>query len=176
MLRTPGARDAFGALAFALSLVITAVAAAPADDLREAQRLYNQGKAAEALEKLERVLKEDSRDAQARFLKGLALADQKKINEAIEVFTSLTEDFPEMPEPYNNLAVLYAGQGRNDRARQVLELAIATHPGYALAHENLGDIYAQLARQSYEKAAQLDKANKTASLKMAKVLEALNIR
>ena len=42
-------------------------------------------------------------DAQARFLKGLVLTEQGKTAEAVKVLTSLTEDSPELPEPYNNL-------------------------------------------------------------------------
>jgi tetratricopeptide (TPR) repeat protein len=143
--------------------------AAPADDLREAQRLYSQGKQAPALEKVEAFLKVQPRDPQGRFLKGLILTEQKRTAEAIQVFTGLTEDFPELPEPYNNLAVLYASQGNYDKAKSALELAIHTHPSYATAHENLGDIYAQLASRAYDRALQLDKNNSTAQTKLAMV-------
>ena len=145
--------------------------AAPADDLREAQKLYGQQKLQPALEKVETFLKAMPRDPQGRFLKGLLLTEQKRIPEAIQVFTRLTEDFPELPEPYNNLAVLYASQGNYDKAKSALELAIHTHPSYATAHENLGDIYAQLASRAYDRALQLDKSNTTAQLKLAMVKE-----
>jgi Flp pilus assembly protein TadD len=146
-----------------------AAIAAPADDLREAQRLYTQGRAGPALEKVDSFLKVQPRDPQGRFLKGLILTDQKRVAEAIQVFTGLTEDFPELPEPYNNLAVLYASQGNYDKAKSALELAIHTHPSYATAHENLGDIYAQLASRAYDRALQLDKNNATAQTKLAMV-------
>jgi len=148
-----------------------AAIAAPADDLREAQRLYTQGRAAPALEKVDSFLKVQPRDPQGRFLRGLILTDQKRVAEAIQVFTGLTEDFPELPEPYNNLAVLYASQGNYDKAKSALELAIHTHPSYATAHENLGDIYAQLASRAYDRALQLDKNNATAQTKLAMVKE-----
>ncbi len=143
--------------------------AAPADDLREAQKLYGQGKLAPALEKVEGFLKANPRDPQGRFLKALVFTEQKRVPEAIQVFTGLTEDFPELPEPYNNLAVLYASQGNFDKAKAALELAIHTHPSYATAHENLGDIYAQLASRAYDRALQLDKSNTTAQVKLAMV-------
>ena len=143
--------------------------AAPADDLKEAQKLYGQGKLQPALDKVEVFLKAQPRDPQGRFLKGLVLTEQKRIPEAIQVFTGLTEDFPELPEPYNNLAVLYASQGNYDKAKSALELAIHTHPSYATAHENLGDIYAQLASRAYDRALQLDKNNTTAQVKLAMV-------
>jgi Flp pilus assembly protein TadD/ketosteroid isomerase-like protein len=154
--------------AFALALAGT-VAAAPADDLREAQKLYSQGKLQPASEKVDAYLKTQPREPQGRFLKGLILTEQKKVPEAIQVFTGLTEDYPELPEPYNNLAVLYASMGNYDKAKSALELAIHTHPSYATAHENLGDIYAQLASRAYDRALQLDKTNTAAQVKLAMV-------
>lgn len=148
--------------------------AAPADDLREAQKLYGQGKVQPALDKVEALLKAQPKDAQARFLKGLLLIDQKRVPEAIQIFTGLTEDYPELPEPYNNLAVLYASQGEYDKAKSALELAIHAHPSYATAHENLGDIYAQLASRAYERALQLDKNNATAQAKLATLKDLLS--
>ena len=94
-----------------------------------------------------------------RFLKGVILTEQSKPQEAITAFTKLIEDYPELPEPYNNLAVLYAGQSQFDKARAALEMAIRTNPSYATAHENLGDVYAKLASQAYSKALQLDGTN-----------------
>ncbi|HZZ93197.1 MAG TPA: tetratricopeptide repeat protein [Usitatibacter sp.] len=140
---------------------------APADDLRDAQKLYGQGKIQPAMEKVDQFLKEQPRDPQGRFLKGLLLTEQHRTDDAIKVFTGLTEDYPELPEPYNNLAVLYASQGNYDKAKSALELAIHTHPSYATAHENLGDIYAQLASRAYDRALQLDKSNTTAQVKLA---------
>lgn len=145
------------------------VHAAPADDIKEAGKLYQQGKLDVALTKVNGVLAAQPKDAQGRFLKGLILTEQKKSDEAIRIFTGLTEDFPELPEPYNNLAVLYASQGNYDKAKAALELAIHTHPSYATAHENLGDIYAQLARRAYDKALQLDKNNTAAQAKLSMI-------
>ena len=143
--------------------------AAPADDLKDAQKLYQAGKLQPALDKVDVYLKANPRDPQGRFLKGLVLTEQKRVNDAIAVFTGLTEDFPELPEPYNNLAVLYASQGNYDKAKSALELAIHTHPSYATAHENLGDIYAQLASRAYDRALQLDKSNTTAQVKLSMI-------
>jgi Flp pilus assembly protein TadD/ketosteroid isomerase-like protein len=145
--------------------------AAPIDDFREAQKLYGQGKVQPALDKVDGFLRVQPKDPQGRFLKGLLLTELKRTPEAIQVFTSLTEDFPELPEPYNNLAVLYASQGNYDKAKSSLELAIHTHPSYATAHENLGDIYAQLASRAYDRALQLDKNNPTAQSKLAMIKE-----
>ena len=149
--------------------------AGPAEDTKDATKLYQQGKLDQALSKVNGALTQQPKDAQGRFLKGLILTEQKKGADAIQVFTSLTEDYPELPEPYNNLAVLYANQGNYDKAKAALELAIHTHPSYATAYENLGDIYAQLARRSYDKALQLDKGNLTAQGKLSMVKDIFNL-
>jgi tetratricopeptide (TPR) repeat protein len=144
---------------------------AVADELQDANALFKQGNHAQALDKVNSYLANHPKDAKARFLQGLILTEQNKSTEAIKVFTALTEDYPELPEPYNNLAVLYAAQGQYDKSRIALETAIRTHPSYATAHENLGDIYAKLATQAYDKALQFDKTNITAQTKLELIKE-----
>jgi tetratricopeptide (TPR) repeat protein len=154
------------AAALAATLLIAPPAAAQTDELQDANQLFKQGQFDRALDRVDAYLKGKPKDARGRFLKGLILAEQNKPNDAIKVFTELTQEFPELPEPYNNLAVLYASQGQYDKARSSLEMAIRTHPSYATAHENLGDIYAKMASQAYDKALQLDKGNTTAQTKL----------
>ena len=169
--------SALSAFALLLALFPACIPGAAADELQDIQILYKKGDAAKALERLDVLLAGKPRDAQgvkiaqARFLKGLILAEQGKAPEAIKVYVGLTEDYPELPEPYNNLAVLYASQNQLDKAQKALEMAISTHPSYATAHENLGDIYARMASQAYDKALQLDKANAAAQTKLALVKE-----
>ncbi|GKT14621.1 tetratricopeptide repeat protein [Acidovorax sp. SUPP2522] len=147
-------------LAHLLRLIaLSALLGAPlahADDYAEITQLLKAGKPADALAKADQRLTANPRDPQLRFLRGVAQADSGKQTEAVATFTKLTEDYPELPEPYNNLAVLYANQNQLDKARTALEMAIRTNPSYATAHENLGDIYAKLASQAYNKALQLD--------------------
>ncbi|MES2770981.1 MAG: tetratricopeptide repeat protein, partial [Pseudomonadota bacterium] len=129
--------------AFALGLILSFSAAcsfAATDTLPDAQRLLKQGQMSQALEKVDSYLSSKPKDAQGRFLKGLILTEMARSAEAINLFTKLTEDYPELPEPYNNLAVLYAQQKQYEKARAALEAAIKTHPSYSIAHENLGDI------------------------------------
>lgn len=142
---------------------------AGADELQEISKLAKQGQNAAALDRLNSYLSSHPKDAQARFLKGLVLTEQNKPAEAIAVFTALTQDYPELPEPYNNLAVLYASQQQFEKARIALEMAIRTHPSYATAHENLGDIYAKMASLSYDKALQIDKGNASAQTKLSMI-------
>jgi len=157
------------ALGAALLLVSQMQAGLAANSYEDASKLFKQGNYAGALEKIETVITANPRDARARFLKGLILTEQSKPADAIKVFTSLTEDYPELPEPYNNLAVLYASQGQYDKARKSLEMAIRTHPSYAIAHENLGDVYAKMASEAYDKALQLDRSNAAAQTKLAMI-------
>jgi tetratricopeptide (TPR) repeat protein len=140
-----------------------------ASSYEDASKLFKQGNYAGALDKIETVIAANPRDARARFLKGLILTEQNKPLDAIKVFAALTEDYPELPEPYNNLAVLYASQGQYDKARKSLEMAIRTHPSYAIAHENLGDVYAKMASEAYDKALQLDRSNAAAQTKLAMI-------
>lgn len=142
---------------------------AQADELQDASQLFKQGQHAKALSTINNYLVNKPRDAQGRFLKGLILTEQGKTADAIKIFSDLTLDYPELPEPYNNLAVLYAGQGQYDKAKSALEMAIRTHPSYATAHENLGDIYAKLASQAYDRALQLDSTNTTTQTKLAMI-------
>jgi len=147
-------------------LLAVTPAIAQSDGLQEANQLFKQKQLDRALDRVNAYLKTQPKDARGRFLKGMILADQNKPNDAITVFTDLTQDFPELPEPYNNLAVLYASQGQYDKARSALEMAIRAHPNYATAHENLGDIYAKMAGQAYERALQLDRGNAAAQTKL----------
>ena len=155
------------ALGAAVGLAAAPARAAEADPLKEANRLLALGKSAEALARVEATLAARPDFAQARFLKGVILTEQNKPAEAIAVFSALTQDYPELAEPYNNLAVLYAAQGDYEGARQSLERAVFVQPGYATAQENLGDIYARLALQAYSRAHELDPNNESAEKKRA---------
>jgi tetratricopeptide (TPR) repeat protein len=154
------------ALVLTLCLGVFTSAWGQSDPLQEANQLFRQGQFDRAMERVNNYLSSKPKDARGRFLKGLILTEQNKPNDAIKIFTDLSQDYPELPEPYNNLAVLYASQGQYDKARNSLEMAIRTHPSYATAHENLGDIYAKMASQAYDKALQLDRGNQAAQSKL----------
>ena len=155
-------------LLFVSALLLT-TSAAHADDLQDANKYFKQGQQSAAMDKVNSYLATKPKDAQGRFLKGLILTEQGKQDDAIKIFSELTKDYPDLPEPYNNMAVLYAGQGQYDKAKQALEMAIRTHPSYATAHENLGDIYAKMASQAYDRALQLDKSNAATQTKLAMI-------
>ena len=155
---TPSLRRLTMAAACAMALA-GLPALAQSDDVAEVNRLLRAGQYSEALGKADQALAAKPKDPQLRFLKGVIQTESGKTADAMVTFTKLTEDFPELPEPYNNLAVLYANLSQFDKARAALEMAIRTNPSYATAHENLGDVYAKLASQAYSKALQLDAGN-----------------
>ncbi|KND62050.1 TPR repeat [Candidatus Burkholderia verschuerenii] len=108
-----------------------------------------------ALRQLDARLASNPRDVQAKFKRATVLARLGRDDDAIQGFTELTQMYPELPEPYNNLAALYAKKGRYENARNALETAVKANPGYALAYDNLGDLYLRLASESYKRAQSL---------------------
>jgi len=155
------------ALFLAAATCAVALPALSAVEHEEVDKLMQAGKLDEAMTKADAFLKDKPRDPQMRFLKGVIQLDTGKRAEAIAAFTQLTQDAPELPEPFNNLAVIYASQNQFDKARAALESAIRTNPSYATAQENLGDVYARLASQAYSKALQLDQNNTAVQPKLA---------
>ncbi len=152
-------------LAIVAAAAMFAGPAFSATAVEQAQAQLNSGDLPGALKTLDKYLASAPQDAEARFTRGLVLVKLNKTDDAIKVFADLTRDYPQLPEPYNNLAVLYAQQGDYEKARDALEAALATHPAYATAHENLGDIYAALAGAAYNRASMLDQGNQAVRYK-----------
>jgi len=134
--------------------------------LEQARRLADEGRTADALAALEVALQASPSDVRLRFLKGVLLSREGRNEDAIDVFRALSQEFPELPEPHNNLAALHAARGELDQARAALDEAIRALPSYALGHENLGDVHLRLAMRAWERAAKLDPANTAASTKL----------
>jgi tetratricopeptide (TPR) repeat protein len=143
--------------------------AATADELSEVTRLHRAGQSAAALERADRVLSAQPKDAQMRFLKSVVLVDLGRAVEAQAILQALVQDYPELAEPHNNLAAIYAAAGDYGKSRAELEETIRLNPSYAPAHENLGDVHALLAAQSYARALRLEPASATLPRKLALV-------
>jgi tetratricopeptide (TPR) repeat protein len=158
-------------LASGLASAAFAQAAPPAAEAIEVQKLLKNQQAGQALKVIDAALAKNPKDPAMRFRRGVALSMLDRKAEALQVFQKLVEDHPEMPAPYNNLAVLYGSQGDYDKARGALVAAIRTNPQYATAYQNLGDVYAQLASQAYSKALQLDKSDPTVPPKLVLLRE-----
>ena len=150
-------------------LLAAALGSARAEDVAEVKQLLSAGQTTEANARLDQMLAVKPKDPQLRFMKGVVLTESGRTAEAIDIFVSLSTDYPELAEPYNNLAVIYAGQGRYDKARVALEAAIRGNPSYATAYENLGDVYARLAAQAYARGQQLDPDNAELAPKLARL-------
>jgi Flp pilus assembly protein TadD len=117
------------------------------------------GRRAAALKIADDFLAQHPRDAQVRFLRAVILGDLSRPDEASAVLESLIEDFPELAEPYNNLAVIRANQGDLATAEHYLQQSIAAAPTYVTARENLGDLYISLAAATYDGALRLAPEN-----------------
>jgi Flp pilus assembly protein TadD len=120
-----------------------------ADELQDIEKLYRAGDTEQALRRADAAIATQPRAAQIRFLKGVMLADLKREAEATQTFIALSEDFPELPDPYNNLAVLYAASGQLQNALNALHNALRSDPSHRAARENLGDVYLALAMQAW---------------------------
>ncbi|MCY1350851.1 putative PEP-CTERM system TPR-repeat lipoprotein [compost metagenome] len=168
-LRPRSALAAAAALALAAALAGPAQAqhgplslpapTSPVDGIRstdpgmtQAQQAANARRYDEAIKGFDRVIAANPRNAQARFQRAWALAQSGREDAAIQAFTEMAADFPELPEPHNNLALLYAKRGDLKRAEAELLLATEVKPAFAIAYTNLGDVYRRLAEQSYAEA------------------------
>ena len=138
-------------------------------DLEQAKTLLQQGQANKALTLVEEEIRTDANNLQARFLQAQLLAKLGRNKEAITRYGELTRDYPKRPEPFNNLAVLYAAQGKHDKARDALLNAINTHSSYATAYENLGNIYTKMAISAYNKALEIGKKQRPAPIILAEI-------
>ncbi len=120
-----------------------------------AQRKRKAGQAREALIDVEAALLILPRDPSLRFLRAVILQQSGNDQAALEGFEELTQDYPELAEPHNNAAVIYAKRQELDKARAALQRALLSSPNYAVAHENLGDIYIAMAARAYNAANRL---------------------
>ena len=118
----------------------------------EIERQYRSGETRLAMQRLDQALAQRPGDAPMRFLQAVLASETGQTAQANRLLERMTEEFPDLPEPYNNLAVLPAAAGQLDRARGLLESALRLDPGYRTAHENLGDVLVRLAQRAYESA------------------------
>ena len=120
-----------------------------------ARALATEKRYAEAWELLGPLLEREPSHAQGRLLHGVLRAREGRLGEAIRIFEALRREYPDMSEPHNNLAVLYALAGRLEAAREALLSALEQRP-VAVAYANLGDVYTGLARRAYERALEME--------------------
>jgi len=92
-------------------------------------------------------------DVQLMFMQARLFTEMNRLTEAEAIYQRMTMRFPELPEPWNNLAALYVRRDELDQARRALEQAIMINPKYAVAQANLGDVQMSLALRAYQRAA-----------------------
>ena len=134
----------------------------PAQITDHIEKLLAQGRNDEALDMIQKRLAAtsnrsaaDGTDVQLQFQHARALAALGRPEEAMDVYRDMTQRYPELPEPWNNMAVLYAKRGDIDRAQEALENALRAAPDYAAARANLADIQLMQAKRSYNEASRL---------------------
>jgi Flp pilus assembly protein TadD len=151
----PPALSTFTCLGPALTCMVLLCAGtfAQADEAAEVRGLMARGDWSAALLRAEKAAAANPRDAQARFLHGVVLMDMSRDTQALALFTAMTHEYPELPDPHNNMALLHARNGRLELARQALEMALRNDPSHRAARANLGQIHLMLAVQAWEQAA-----------------------
>lgn len=126
---------------------------ARADEAAEVRALLARGDNAAALARVEMATAAEPRDVQLRFLQGVVLMDLQRNDAALAHFVKMTQDYPELPDPFNNIALLHARGGRLEQARQALESALRNDPGHRASRSNLGQVHLMLAAQAWEQVA-----------------------
>ena len=162
------------ALVIGIFLLFSPFAYSMQSNIEEIKLLLKNGKYVLAETLTNKSIEENLNDPELLFYKGIIETNMGKNNQAIDTFRNLTERFPELPEPYNNLAVLYAEKGQFSLAKEILEQAIKTNPSYLTAHINLGDIFTKMASESYNKALEIDKSNNVAITKLSMITQLFN--
>lgn len=137
-------------LVAALAAALLCTGGALADEAAEIRALLASGEGDAALRRAERAAAAQPRDLALRFLQGVVLMDLQRDAAALAHFTAMTQDYPELPDPYNNIALLQVRAGRLELARQALETALRNDPAHLLARRNLGEVHLMLAVQAWE--------------------------
>ncbi|MCP4334459.1 MAG: tetratricopeptide repeat protein [Gammaproteobacteria bacterium] len=119
---------------------------------QQLQLLVEQKKFVKAVNEGNDILQQDPTDARARFLTAYSYQMTAITDKAISLYQGLIRDHPTLPEPRNNLAMIYLEQGDYDRASQMLVSAINTRIGYAIAYANLSQVYKSIASEAYRRA------------------------
>ncbi|MDO5666291.1 MAG: tetratricopeptide repeat protein [Alcaligenaceae bacterium] len=121
--------------------------------------LINSGRHQAALSEIAKVfsstgyIESPGEDVQLRFLQARAFAGLGQHQQALESYKDLNSKYPELPEPYNNLAAMQMSLGLLDEAYESLNMAIALRPNYGIAQRNLGMVHLLKAEKSFDIAA-----------------------
>jgi Tetratricopeptide repeat len=138
------------------------------------EKLIKERKYPDAIKAIDAALVKTPRNVQLRFIKARLQVELRDVNAARATWIEITQQFPELPEPYNNLAALAANQGQWIEARDYLELALKLRPDYVLAQGNLADVYLRLADRYYSSASKLQPSQREYGQRARAIKEILN--
>ncbi len=154
------------------SMATKIVISTPHNDVR---KLLRQAKYPQALLLVNKALATNPRDPQMRFWQGFIFEQLGQPDMALQVYLDLTREYPELAEPFNNLGVIYASKGDYPNAKAALDNALRANPNYAAAHENMGDLLVNMARQSYERSLNIEPKQRGISQKIEQIKPVLEI-
>lgn len=154
------------------SMTTKIVISTPHNDVR---KLLRQAKYPQALILVNKALATNPRDPQMRFWQGFIFEQLGQPDMALQAYLDLTREYPELAEPFNNLGVIYASKGDYPNAKAALENALRANPNYAAAHENMGDLLVNMARQSYERSLTIEPKQRGISQKIEQIKPVLEI-
>jgi tetratricopeptide (TPR) repeat protein len=156
--------------------VDTRVPLTPSEITTRIEGLIRADRLPEALAEVEKRLKVETNratpgtDVQLMFMQARLFTELNRLTEAETIYQRMTMRFPELPEPWNNLAALYVRRNELDQARRALEQAIMINPQYAVAQANLGDVQMSLALRAYQRAAAAGVPGLTPKIRSVKTL------
>jgi tetratricopeptide (TPR) repeat protein len=148
------------------------VISTPHNDVR---KLLRQAKYPQALLLVNKALATNPRDPQMRFWQGFIFEQMGQPEMALQVYLDLTREYPELAEPHNNLGVIYAAKGDYPNAKASLDAALRANPNYASAHENMGDLLVNMARESYERSLAIDAKQREPAQKIERLKPVLQM-
>ena len=154
------------------SMTTKIVISTPHNDVR---KLLRQAKYTQALLLVNKALATNPRDPQMRLWLGFIFEQLGQPDMALQVYLDLTREYPELAEPFNNLGVIYAAKGDYPNAKAALDNALRANPNYAAAHENMGDLLVNMARQSYERSLTIEPKQRGISQKIEQIKPVLEI-
>ena len=116
-----------------------------------------------------------SAEAIDNFNNALTLMTQGRPDEAIAVYEGLIKAFPQFPQPYNNLASVFASLGNLERAESLLRQGRELDDRYRLLRKNLGSLLIHRASRIYRQAIDGAKDKNVPAKKEAIALQAFDM-
>ncbi len=129
-------------------------------------KLLKQEKFTDAFQFIQAYLIDHPNDPQMKFWLALLLNKKGSTQESLALYREITQQYPELAEPHNNLGMLLAQQGELEEAKLEFEMALREQPDMAFAMENLSQVYLLLTEQTLKKALALNPQSRTLATKL----------